>query len=138
MVEQLRTTAQKLGLPFGKGRIRTYNSRLAQELGLWAEEMGKGTEFHMAAFHGYFAEGLNLAKIPILLELADKAGLPKEEAEAVLTDRSYRDQVDRDWADSRFKAINAVPTFVMGRHKLVGAQSYDALVELINQYRSTE
>jgi predicted DsbA family dithiol-disulfide isomerase len=43
-------------------------------------------------------------------------------------------KVDRDWAESRFKSINAVPTFVMGRHRLVGVQSYQALTELVTHY----
>jgi predicted DsbA family dithiol-disulfide isomerase len=133
VIAHLRTTAEELGLPFG-ARNKTYNSRLAQELGLWAEDQGMGEPFHMAAFHAYFVDGLNLARLPVLLELARNVGLPEKEAKEILTSRSYKEQVDQDWADSRFKAINAVPTFVMLQHKLVGAQSYDALVELVTQY----
>jgi predicted DsbA family dithiol-disulfide isomerase len=133
MINNLRITAEELGLPFGS-RSKTYNSRLAQELGLWAEDQGKGEPFHMAAFHAYFADGQNLAKMDVLLKLARDVGLSEKAAEEVLTSRTYRDKVDRDWADSRFKAINAVPTFVMGRHKLVGAQSYQNLAELVSQY----
>ncbi len=133
MIEHLRITALDLGLPFGP-RNKTYNSRLAQELGLWAEDQGKGESFHMAAFHAYFADGQNLAKMDVLLRLAQDVGLSEKAAEEVLTNRTYRDKVDRDWADSRFMAINAVPTFVMGEHKLVGAQGYDALVELVTHY----
>lgn len=137
MIAHLNTTAKELGLPFGP-RSTTYNSRLAQELGLWAEDQGKGEAFHMAAFHAYFVDGFNLAKLPVLLELARKVGLPEDEAQNVLTSRSYKEQVDKDWADSRFKAINAVPTFVMQQHKLVGAQSYEALVELVSHYGATK
>ena len=137
MIAHLRTTAEELGLPFG-ARNKTYNSRLAQELGLWAEDQAKGEAFHMAAFRAYFADGLNLAKIPVLLALARNVGLPEKDAEQILTSRSYKEKVDRDWADSRFKSINAVPTFVMERHKLVGAQSYEALVELVTQNGATQ
>jgi predicted DsbA family dithiol-disulfide isomerase len=133
MINNLRIAAEELGLPFGS-RSKTYNSRLAQELGLWAEDQGKGEPFHMAAFHAYFADGQNLAKMDVLLGIARDVGLSEKAAEEVLTSRTYRDKVDRDWADSRFKAINAVPTFVMGRHKLVGAQSYQNLAELVSQY----
>jgi predicted DsbA family dithiol-disulfide isomerase len=136
MMAHLRTTAKELGLPFGT-RNKTYNSRLAQELGLWAEDRGKGEAFHMAAFHAYFADGLNLAKMPVLLELARKAGLPEKEAEEILRSRAYKAKVDRDWTDSRLKSIDAVPTFVMGQHKLVGAQSYQALTELVTYYGVT-
>lgn len=137
MIDHLRITAEGLGLPFG-ARHKTYNSRLAQELGLWAEDQGQGEPFHMAAFHAYFAEGLNLAKIPVLLNIVQDVGLPGEEAEKILTSRTYKDKVDKDWADSRFKGINAVPTFIMGQHKLVGAQRYAALAELVSHYGATK
>lgn len=133
MVEHLRTAAGQLGLPFGT-RTKTYNSRLAQELGLWAEDKGKGESFHKAAFHAYFADGLNLAKIEVLLDLVKQVGLDEKKAKEILLNRSYKEKVDSDWADSRDKAINAVPTFVMGQHKLVGAQNYETLVELVTYY----
>ena len=131
MMENLRRTAEGLGLPLA-ARTRTYNSRLAQELGLWAMEKGRGDIFHRAAFSAYFADGLNLAKHQVLLDLVQEAGLPADEAEAVLSGRTYAEKVDRDWADSRLKGVTAVPTFVMGRDKLVGAQSFEALVELVS------
>ena len=109
----------------------TYNSRLAQELGLWAESMGKGDAFHLAAFKAYFVDGVNLAKIPNLVQLAEGVGLSPGDAEEVLTSRSFKEDVDRDWSESKFKNITAVPTFVMNHHKLVGAQSFDNLVEMV-------
>jgi predicted DsbA family dithiol-disulfide isomerase len=132
MINQLKRTAEERGLPFGE-RTMTCNSRLAQELGLWAESRGKGEAFHMAAFRAYFVDGINLAKVPYLLELVKNIGLPVEEAKEILASRSFKEAVDRDWVDSRFKNITAVPTFVMNRHKLVGAQSYEKLVSLVTE-----
>jgi predicted DsbA family dithiol-disulfide isomerase len=131
MMENLRKTAQDLGLPFA-ARTRTYNSRLAQELGLWAMDKGRGDAFHTAAFRAYFAGGLNLAKHQVLLDLVQDAGLPSDEAQEILSARIYAERVDRDWADSRLKGVTAVPTFIMGQHKLVGAQNYESLVELVS------
>lgn len=132
MVSRLKRTAEACGLPFGE-RTMTCNSRLAQELGLWAETTGKGEAFHMAAFRAYFVDGINLAKVPALLQLARDVGLPLEEAEEVLESRSYQGAVDKDWAESKFKNITAVPTFVMNRHKLVGAQGYESLVAMVTE-----
>jgi len=133
MMAHLRATAEQLGLPFG-ARTRTYNSRLAQELGLWAEDQGKGDAFHLAAFRAYFADGKNIAKFPVLLELASSVGLSEENAKDVLVRRTYQEKVDKDWQYSRFQGITAVPTFLMGQHRLVGAQSYEALAELVTLY----
>jgi len=134
MITHLQQTAHSLNLPFN-ARPKTYNSRLAQELGLWAEDQGLGHAFHMAAFHAYFAEGVNLALTPELLAIVEKIGLDTNEAEKVLVDRSYRQKVDRDWDDSRLKAVTAVPTFIMGQHKLTGAQNYEIFEELMALYK---
>ena len=112
----------------------TYNSRLAQELGLWAEEQGRGHAFHMAAFQAYFSAGKNLADSTVLLEQARDCNLPVDEAEAVLASRSHRQQVDDDWQLARTLGITAVPTFILGNSRLVGAQSYQGLAALALQH----
>ncbi len=130
MMRHLRNTAEDLGLPFGE-RDKTYNSRLAQELGLWAESKNKGDEFHMAAFKAYFVDGKNLAKSPVLVDLATSVELPGEEAATVLETRAFKAAVDADWNLSQEKAITAVPTFVMNQDKLVGAQPYEMLAKFM-------
>jgi predicted DsbA family dithiol-disulfide isomerase len=88
----------------------------------------------MAAFTAYFADGQNLAERQVLLDLARNVGLPVDEAEKILDHRAYSAKVDQDWADSRLKGITAVPTFIIGTHKLVGAQDYDTLTEMLHLY----
>ena len=129
-MHHLRKTAAGLGLPLGE-RKKTYNSRLSQELGLWAESKGKGDIFHIAAFKAYFVDGKNIAKIPVLVNLAESVELPREEAATVLATRAFRAEVDTDWDLSREKAITAVPAFVMNQDKLIGAQPYEKLAKLM-------
>ena len=130
MMRRLKKTAADLGLPFGE-REKTYNSRLAQELGLWAESMNAGDAFHAAAFRAYFAHGKNIGKMPVLLDLAESVALPREEAETVLATRAFKSAVDEDWLLSRDKAITAVPTFVVNQERLVGAQPYEKIEDLM-------
>jgi len=130
MMKKLRKTADDLGLPFGE-RERTYNSRMSQELGLWAESKNKGDAFHHAVFRAYFADGKNIAKVPVLLDLTESAGLSREEAAAVISTRAFKAEVDADWTLSREMGITAVPTVVMRQEKLVGAQPYDMLERLM-------
>jgi len=52
-------------------------------LGKWAESLDKGEEFHLAVFKAYFADGLNIAKIPVLVKIAESVGL--KGAEEVLS-----------------------------------------------------
>ena len=129
LVARLKQTAKDLGLPFGN-RTKTFNSRLAQELGLWAEDQGKGEQFHQAAFKYYFVHGANLSDREVLLRLAAEAGLPETDADAVLRKRSYSEHVDAHWQEARQLGITAVPTFLMGFNRVVGAQSYETLADL--------
>ena len=123
---RLKSVAQQEGLPF-TDRKMTYNSRLAQELGKWAESQGKGEEFHHLAFRACFADGKNIAEIPVLMEVAAAAGLPEQEVKGIACDRPFKEAVDEDWSRSRRVGITAVPTFMMQDERLVGAQPYEAL-----------
>ena len=135
--ERIKASRQRLaqiaaaeGLPMGE-RTKTYNSRLAQELGVWATEQGRGPAFHDAAFRAYFAEARNISDPEILAELAAKVGLNREAARRALRERTYRAAVDREWAASRAAGVTAVPTFEAGGKRAVGAQPYEELARLV-------
>jgi len=132
-VAELQATAARFGLPMG-ARTMVYDSRLAQELGLWAETRGRGREFHNEAFRTYFVRGENIAEKTVLLGMAEAAGLDRQDAEAVIDDRLFSDAVDRDWELSRGKGVQAAPTFFMGLDRLVGAQSYEILERMVLKY----
>jgi predicted DsbA family dithiol-disulfide isomerase len=129
---RLANVARELGLPWGE-RKRTYNSRLAQETGKWAETKGRGDAFHCAVFHAYFVEGVNIAKAEELVKLAVKVGLSGPETEEVLKKRAYSEAVDADWALSRKMGISAVPTFALDNRGVVGAQPYEVLERLLEE-----
>ena len=117
------------GLPYGK-RERTFNSRLAQELGKFGDERGI-PQIHDALYRAYFVDGSNIAKLPVLINAATNIGIPADEARDVLTERRLRAAVDADWARSRQLGVTGVPTFVIGRNGLVGAQPYEELEEFV-------
>jgi len=50
------------GLPYGR-RTHTYNSRLAQELGKWADTQPGGEALHDALYRAYFVDARNIAPI---------------------------------------------------------------------------
>ena len=130
MMISLKDAAARFGVEIGD-RKKTYNSRLAQEVGLWAEQEGKGHAFHMQAFKAYFKDGKNLADKSVLQDLMDAAGLDRLKGESVIDNRTFSNAVDADWELSRQSNITAVPTFVFGFSRLVGAQSYAALEKLV-------
>src|SRR3954462_5960561 len=84
------------GLPYGR-RTHTYNSRLAQELGKWADTQPGGAALHNALYKAYFVDARNIGDPELLVELAAWVGLPADEARAVLAERRFKDAVDADW-----------------------------------------
>ena len=117
------------GLPFAP-RERTYNSRLAQELGKWAEQAG-APGIHDALYRAVHAEGVDISSRAELLRIAEAQGLDRSRAEEVLNDRTHRDAVDRDWQRGRSLGVTGVPTFVSGEQGVVGAQPYEVLERLV-------
>ncbi len=132
MLVRLRDAARAEGLAFGDRKM-TYNSRLAQELGKWAEAKGRGEAFHKAVFAAYFAEGQNLALQEVLAKAAVAAGLQAEEAVEVINSRRFKEAVDKDWMRSRQLGVTAVPTFMIDDARLVGAQPYEVLEKFVDE-----
>ena len=132
-MEQLIRTARELDLPFGK-REKTYNSRMAQELGKFAEQEGKGDDFHHSVFRAYFADGLNIGLPSTLADISAKVGLGAESVQEVLEKRLFKEAVDKDWTRSYQKGVTAVPTFMMNGMALAGAQPYEKLVQMMEAH----
>ena len=130
MKQRMSALMTEENLAYGN-RSHTYNSRLAQELAKWGESFPEGEALNLKLFEAYFAEGRNLAEPEVLLDVAEVAGLPLETAEEVIRQRSFRDAVDTDWKRAHELGVTGVPTFVSGNRGLVGAQPYEAMVQLI-------
>ena len=136
MHAQMKARMTAEGLPYGE-RTMTYNSRLAQELGKWADTQPGGEAIHDALFRAYFVEARDISRPEVLLDIAESVGLPVDEAREVLEKRTFKAAVDEDWALSRQYGITGVPTFVAGRYGVVGAQPYDALEDLVRKAAAT-
>jgi predicted DsbA family dithiol-disulfide isomerase len=132
MHAQMKARMDTEGLPYGE-RTHTYNSRLAQELGKWADTQPGGETFHDAMFRAYFVDARDISKPEVLLEIAERVGLPRAAAAEVLEKRTFKAAVDRDWALSRHYGITGVPTFVAGDRGVVGAQPYEVLERLVKE-----
>ena len=132
MHAQMKARMDAEGLPYGE-RTMTYNSRLAQELGKWADTQPGGEALHDALFRAYFVEARDISQPAVLLDIVERVGLSVEGAREVLEKRTFEAAVDADWALSREYGITGVPTFVVGRYGVVGAQPYEALEALVKK-----
>ena len=134
MQARLLRIAASEGVPL-TARSHTYNSRLAQELGKWAEASGLGDSFRRAVYHAYFVDGVNIAREEELVQIAVAAGLPAEEARQVLESRSHAPAVDADWERAMELGITSVPTHLCNGRRLTGFAPYEDFVRLIGEGR---
>jgi predicted DsbA family dithiol-disulfide isomerase len=132
MHAQMKARMDAEGLPYGE-RTMTYNSRLAQELGKWADTQPGGEALHDALFRAYFVEARDISQPAVLLEIATQVGLLADGVREVLEKRTFKDAVDADWKLSREYGVTGVPTFVAGRQGVVGAQPYEVLEQLVRE-----
>jgi len=135
MQAQMKARMAAEGLPYGE-RAMTYNSRLAQELGKWADTQPGGEAIHDALFRAYFVDARDISRPAVLVDIAQHVGLSAAGAREVLEKRTFNDAVDADWNLSRRYGVTSVPTFVVGRYGVVGAQPYEALEQLVRKASS--
>ena len=132
MYARMKALMDAEGLAYDQ-RSHTYNSRLAQELGTWADTQPGGKAIHDAIYKTYFVDGRNIGDADVLVEVAESVGLPAGAARTVIEDRTFKDAIDADWEKSRKYGITGVPTFVAGGLGVVGAQPYEVLEDLLNR-----
>ncbi len=126
MEERLHRAAAEAGLSFC-GPERVYNTRMAQELGVWAAAEGRGDEFHHAVYEAYFGAGKDISNQKVLCDLAESVGLSPDKAIRCMDTRSLESLVDADWQFSKQVDIMVIPTYLVNGKRLVGVQSYRRL-----------
>lgn len=124
--------ARSEGLPYGM-RTYSYNSRLAQELAKWAQTQDGGDAIHDALYRAYFVDGVNLAEVDRLVDVAERVGLSGEEARRAVEIRAFKRAVDLDWQRSAATGITGVPAYVMGNRVVGGARPYEVLAQFVEE-----
>ncbi len=134
MRENMRNLMSEAGLPYGD-RSMTYNSRLAQELGSWADTQAGGDAVHDLLFDAYFVANRNIHDVEVLVELASSAGLDADEARRILTGRIYSTQVNEDWQRAWREGVTGVPTFTARELYVVGCQPFPVLERFVQHLK---
>lgn len=135
--DQMKGLMDQEGLPYGE-RTHTYNSRLAQEIGAWADTQEGGEVMHDALYRAYFVDTKNIGDPDVLLKLVEANGLSVDKAHTVLEQRTFKDVVDEDWNKSHQYGVTGVPTFVAAGHGVVGAQPYETLEKFLESVGAEE
>jgi len=121
---RISLAAKESGLPLSPRPIIP-NTRLAHELGKWAQSMDKGDEVHLAVFKAYFGYGKDIGLISTLVDIAGQEGLSKNKAQEVLDKRLFKDSVDSDWTRSLKVDPDVIPSVMINEKLYVNPQKYE-------------
>ena len=132
--DHIRAAMAAEGLTYNR-RTRLDNSRLAQELGAWADTQPGGEAIHDALYRAYFVEDRCISDLPTLVEIAEAVGLDGGEAAQVLKERSFSPKVTEDWERAWLNGVTGVPTFSYKDLYVFGAQPYEVLLRFVNHLR---
>lgn len=119
--KRINQMLDELGLEHGE-RDRTYNTRLAQELALWARTQTGGETLVPLLYRAYFVHNRNLAEAKVLLDTVREAGLDADAARTVLQERSFSTALDAEWNRARAFQISGVPAFIASGYQMTGYQ----------------
>lgn len=128
-MDALRPLAEELGIPLRvPAPVRTAK---AHEAAAFAQGKGLGGEMRDALFAARFAEGRDLGRIDVLVEIGDAVGLDRSELKVALDVDAFaaRIRAERDAAGRA--GVEGVPTLVAGTGEearwIVGARPFAEL-----------
>ncbi|MDH0748583.1 DsbA family oxidoreductase [Pseudomonas sp. GD03842] len=137
--ENIRERGAELGFVFKQGERRIYNTFDAHRLLHWAEQEGKQKALKEALFTAYFSHHAEVSSHKVLADVAQKVGLDRVRAEAVLTSGQYAAEVrelEHLWVS---RGVSSVPTIVFNDHYAIsGGQPVDVFVSAIRQIVSEQ
>lgn len=127
--------AKSVGLDYNFDKAVISNSFTAHRIIQLAKTKKLGDEIEEIFFKAYFTEGRDLNDGPTLIELAEKAGLERNEILDVLqSDDLFIKEVQSDINEAQQIGVQGVPFFVFDRKYAVsGAQPVEAFVQTIKE-----
>jgi predicted DsbA family dithiol-disulfide isomerase len=133
--ERVAQAGRTAGIEFAFDRIpRQPNTLRAHQLVSLAQRAGRQDAMVDHLFQAYFLEGKDLTQDEVLVDLAGRAGLPRDAAAEALSNPREREAIAAEDAAARALGVNGVPFFVFNRRLAVsGAQEPDVLVRAMRQ-----
>lgn len=134
-MDQLTRLGAAEGLELRFDRIaRVPNSRAAHRLMKLAETRGLQSHLAEQLYRAFLVEGEDIGRTESLVEIAERAGLPGDEASQFLEDQRIGRIVQAEEAQARKAGVTGVPDFMINKRLfVVGAQSQATLLGAIDR-----
>jgi predicted DsbA family dithiol-disulfide isomerase len=122
-----------------KRRDRLINTRLALSTAEFAREGGKYDEVRVALMKAHWEATADLDRVEDLQRIAAGVGLDPVDLQRGLDERRYEPLLDRYREEAMSMGINAIPAHIVGqRYLLIGAQPYEAFIEVLDKLHADE
>ncbi len=135
--ETIRQRGAEVGFAFNpSGRGRIYNTLHAHRLLHWAGEQGTAQQLLLKQLllKACHTQGMAMDDREVLLDCAGQAGLDLNDAEAVLNDGRYAEEVHEAEAMVAEAGIRSVPAVVINqRHLISGGQPVANYVQALRE-----
>ncbi|MDX5594349.1 DsbA family oxidoreductase [Pseudovibrio sp. SPO723] len=134
--DQLTQMGNELGFAFNYADdMRMYNTFRAHQLLRWAQDFGKQHELKMALFAAFFTDRRDVSDPEVLAEVAGSVNLDVAEAQAVLEDGRFAQEVREEENFWTARGIRGVPAVVFNLEHLVtgaqGTENYKAVLQKV-------
>ena len=139
MEEHLLAAGAAEHIPFAFEKMTlTPNTFMAHRLIWYAEQQGRQDAVVESLFRGYFTEGIDIGSVPVLGQLAGRAGLDTAAVESFLHSEEGITEVKAEEAAGHRLGIRGVPYFVLnGSISISGAQPADIFMSAFQQAKET-
>ncbi|TRZ36958.1 DsbA family oxidoreductase [Niallia circulans] len=133
--EGVGSQAAGVGLTFNFDEMKPTNTFDAHRLAKFAATVGKEKEMTEKLLASYFTESKLISDHDVLVEIAQTAGIEKEETLAVLNDSTkYANDVRIDEALAQQMGVTGVPFFVINqKYSISGAQPAETFRRALQQ-----
>lgn len=139
MGEQVTAMAGEVGLNYNMDTTVVANTFNAHRIIQFAKTQNLGDAIEEALFKAYFMEGKNIDSKTELIEIAVSIGLNAAEAEKVLDEKQFSEQVEFDAYEAQQIGVRGVPFFVFNRkYGISGAQPLEVFTRTLDQAYTEE
>ena len=134
---RVSAAGSRAGIEFDFDAIQVQPNTIdAHRLLHFAGEHGKQDETAEAIFRRYFLEGADLTSVQTLADIAQQAGLDRDQAAAYLASATDRELIEEQDRRARAIGVEGVPFFIFNqRLALSGAQPPEVIHEAMEKAR---
>ena len=127
----MKEMADEAGLVNMRRQQITPYCRPSMEAAEYAKDMGKFDAYHKATFKAFWEESRNIGDPEVLRDVYKTCGLDWEEFSHPEHQGLYAQRVEEQLAEARMYGITGIPSFIIDRYLLVGAQPYQVFQQVM-------